>query len=270
VPEAPGGEEAPKTSLLTETREGLRAAAGIAGIRTVLAASGAALFFAGILNVGELPFAIEELGTSEAGYSMLAAALGLGFIGGSVAGARGGELVELKRRYLLGLLLIGVGLIASGLAPVLFIALATFGLIGFGNGLLLVYERLLIQRVVPDRLAGRVFGVKDALTAWAFGAAFLSAGAIIAVVGPRSLLLIAGAGSTVVWILAVLALRRSWVGEQAEGRHLPHRLDRAGDGRAGQNRANAVGGRDHWLTILDDLDEGRDNPRVELGAGVRD
>ena len=257
-----------KTSLLAETRDGLRAAAGIAGVRTVLAASGAALFFAGILNVGELPFATKELGSSETGYAMLAAVLGFGFIGGSVAGSRGGDLQKLKRRYLFGLLLLGIGLIASGLAPALSIALATFGLIGFGNGLLLVYERLLIQSVVPDQLAGRVFGVKDALTAWAFGAAFLSAGAIIAVVGSRSLLLIAGAGSMVVWGLAVLALRRSWVGEHPEGGHLRHRLDSAGHRLAGQNRADAVGGRDHWLTLLDDLDEGRDNPRVELGAGV--
>ena len=44
---------------------------------------------------------------------------------------------------------------------------------GYGNGLLLVYERQLIQAIVPDRLAGRVFGVKDALTAWAFAFGFL-------------------------------------------------------------------------------------------------
>ncbi len=257
-----------RTSLVAEAREGLRAAAQIAGIRTILVASGAALFFAGLLNVGELPFATEELGTTKTGYSMLAAILGLGFIGGSLAGAKGGRLPELRSRYLLGLLLLGVGLILSGLAPSFPVALATFALFGFGNGLVLVYERLLIQRVVPDRLAGRVFGVKDSLSAWAFGAAFVVAGAIITLVGARSLLLIAGAGGVVVWAFATVTLRRAWEGDKAEGRHLGHRPDAALSGLAGQDGPDAIAGRHHWLALLDDLDERGDDLRVELGAGV--
>ena len=257
-----------RTSLLAEAREGLRAAAGIAGIRIVLAASGAALFFAGILNVGELPFALEDLGTTESGYSMLAAVVGLGFVGGSVAGSKGGELPELRRRYLLGLLLLALGLLGSGFAPGLAAALATFTVVGFGNGLLLVYERLLIQKLVPDRLTGRVFGVKDALSAWAFGTAFVAAGAIIALVGPRALLLIAGAGGVAVWLVSTLALRRVWGAEEAERRHLDHRTDSVVSGRAGEHGANPVGGRNHWLALLDDLDQRRDDLRVELSAGV--
>ena len=265
-PSAPGTQ--PRTSLFAEAREGLLAAAQIAGVRTILVASGAALFFAGLLNVAELPFATDDLGTTKTGYSMLAAILGLGFIGGSLAGAKGGALPELRSRYLLGLLLLGVGLIASGLAPTFPVALATFALFGFGNGLVLVYERLLIQRVVPDRLAGRVFGVKDSLSAWAFGAAFVVAGAIIALVGARSLLLIAGAGGVVVWSFATLALRRAWMGEEAERRHLGHRPDAALRGLAGQDGPDAIAGRHHWLALLDDLDERGDDLRVELGAGV--
>ena len=88
--------EQTRTSLFAEARDGLRAAAGIAGVRPILVASGAALFFAGLLNVAELPFATDDLGTSEAGYSMLAAILGLGFIGGSVAGARGARCPQLR------------------------------------------------------------------------------------------------------------------------------------------------------------------------------
>lgn len=255
------------SSLLTETREGLRVAAGLGGIRAVLLASGAAMFFVGILNVAELPFAIDDLGTTEAGYSMLAAVLGLGFIGGSVAGAKGGELPELKRRYLLGLLLMAVGLVSTALAPGLPIALATFALFGFGNGLLLVYERLLIQRVVPDRLAGRVFGVKDSLTAWSFGLAFVGAAAVLVLLGPRTLLLIAGGGGVAVWLLAAQGMRDTWT-EQAKPRHLGHRPDPAVGRLAGKDRADAITGGNHWLTLLDDLDQPRHDLGVELGAGV--
>lgn len=259
-----------KASLRTDVRQGLRAAGGIAGVRTVLAASGAALFFAGIVNVGELPFALDELGTTETGYSMLAAVVGLGFISGSVAGAKGGGLPHLKRRYLLGLLLLGIGLLTSGLSPTLPVALVTFGLFGFGNGLLLVYERLLIQRVVPDRLAGRVFGVKDALTAWAFAAAFLGAGGLIALVGARTLLLIAGAGGILVWAVSSLALRKTWHSETADSRHLRHGTYAVRPRRAGEHGADALGGGNHWLALLDDLDHRGNDVRIELTPGVGD
>ena len=216
--------------------------------------SGAALFFAGIFNVVELPFATEDLGTTEAGYSMLAAILGLGFIGGSLAGSKGGELPQLRSRYLLGLLLLGVGLISIGLAPSFPVALATFALFGFGNGLVLVYERLLIQWVVPDRLAGRVFGVKDSLSAWAFGAAFVVAGGAIALVGARWLLLIAGAGGVAVWAISSVGLRRVWVSEEAVGGHLGHGPHPAGGWAPGQHRPDPVGGRTtgspSWTTLI--------------------
>lgn len=256
------------SSLLAEAREGLKTAAGIPGVRTILAASGAGLFFAGLLNVGELPFALDELGTTETGYALLAAVLGLGFIGGSLTGSKGGELPELRRRYLLGLLLLGIGLLASGLAPALPVAVATFALFGFGNGVLLVYQRLLIQRVVPDGMAGRVFGVEDALTAWAFGIAFISAGAVIALVGARWLLLVAGAGGVLVWLASAIALRKTWVREEAESRHLRHRPHAVSGRLVGENGADRIGGRKHWLALLDDLDERRDDLRVELGAGI--
>lgn len=269
APEHTPAEHEGRPSLLGEAREGLRAAAGTAGVRTILAASGAALFFAGILNVGELPFATEDLGTTETGYSMLAAILGLGFIGGSVAGSKGGELAELRRRYLLGLLLLGVGLIASALAPSFAVALATFALFGFGNGLLLVYERLLIQSVVPDRLAGRVFGVKDSLSAWAFGAAFVIAGAVIALAGARTMLFAAGVGGVLVWGLATVTLRRAWrVEQEPEGGQLDQRPAALGWPIGRQEGAYPVRAGGDWLTLLDDLDQGRDDLRVELGARV--
>ena len=78
-------------SLLREAREGCRRrapAGGRAGRRSP--ASAAALFFGGAFNVGELLFATDVLDASDAGYSVLVALFGLGFIGGSLAGSRGG------------------------------------------------------------------------------------------------------------------------------------------------------------------------------------
>ena len=98
-------------------RDGLRASAGMAGVRIVLGASAGALVFAAIFNVGELPFARDDLGAGDAGYAVLAALFGLGVVVGSLSGSRGGDGALLKRRYLQGLLLMAVGLLLSGLAP---------------------------------------------------------------------------------------------------------------------------------------------------------
>lgn len=57
---------------------------------------------------------------------------------------------------------------------------------------------------------GRVFGVRDALGAWAFGVAFIGAGAILALVGTRPLILVAGVGALAVWAASAVALKGPW------------------------------------------------------------
>jgi MFS family permease len=196
--------------LLLEARDGLRALAGMVGVRAVVLASGAMLLFAGLFNVAELPFATDELGAEDAGFAILAAVYGLGFVAGSLSGSRGGAPAVLKRRFLGGLGIVGVGFVTCGLAPSFATALPAFALAGVGNGLILVYERLLIQTTVPDQVMARVFGAKDGLTAWAFAAAFLVAGGLIEGLGVRAVLVLAGLGGLLVWIISSVLLRGAW------------------------------------------------------------
>ena len=205
--ETPASVEARRPSLLQEAREGVAATAGMIGIRVVLGLSAGALFFAGLFNVAELPFAEDVLDSTDVGYSVLATAFGLGFIAGSLTGSRGGSPKLLKSRYQLGLLVLGAGFLSSGVAPHFAAALLAFAIAGLGNGMLLVFERQLIQAFVPDRLAGRVFGIKDALTAWAFGSAFICAGALISLLGIRELMVAAGIGTIGAWLVSVQTLR---------------------------------------------------------------
>ena len=203
-----------RRSLVSQAKEGLAATARMSGVRAVLGASTAAVLFAGMLNVGELLLASEELGASRSEFSVLVAVFGLGVVAGSLGGTRAGALGDLKRRYLAGLLLLGIGLAAAGAAPGLAAALLAFALGGLGNGLVVVHERLILQRAVDDRWLGRVFGVSDALGAWAFAGAFLGAGALLSLIDPRELFLIAGAGALAVWLASTIALRRAWGGEE--------------------------------------------------------
>ncbi len=62
-------ESAPRPGLFREARDGLAIIAGMAGIRAVIVASGAMLLFAGLFNVAELPYAINELDVGNAGFA---------------------------------------------------------------------------------------------------------------------------------------------------------------------------------------------------------
>jgi MFS family permease len=201
-------------ALLREAREGLSTTAGVAGLRVVLFASSAVVLFAAMLNVAELLLA-RDLGVGAAGFAVLSAALGVGVVTGSLTGARSAELPDLKARYLGGLRLVGLGLLLLSVVPVYAAAVPAFFLIGLGNGLVVVHERLIFQRTVPERLAGRAFAVLDTLASWAFAAAFILAGVLISAIGTRELLAISGAGSLLVWAAAASRLRSVWRGGEA-------------------------------------------------------
>ncbi|HEV2075674.1 MAG TPA: MFS transporter [Thermoleophilaceae bacterium] len=196
-----------RASLVAEARTGLRATARMPAVRAILGASAAVILFAGMFNVGELLLARRELGAGGAGFSLLVAVFGAGVIAGSLAGARGGPPDVLRRRWSVGLLVVAAGFAATGLAPSYAAALVGFALAGAGNGLVLVHERLFLQRTVREGLRGRVFGVRDTLGSWAFASAFIGAGALLSLVGPRTLFLIASGGVLLVWALAQAALR---------------------------------------------------------------
>ena len=145
---------------------------------------GGAMLSGGVFNVVELPFAEDTLDAGESGYSALVAALGLGFLAGSLTGASGGAASLLKRRFVQGILLTGVAGLLTAVSPGLDTALLAFALGGFGNGLFVTYQRLLIQSEVPERFRGRTFALTDTLVSWAMVVALLAGGALMTVFSP--------------------------------------------------------------------------------------
>jgi MFS family permease len=243
-------------SLFRDARDGLRVLAGMRGIRVVITGGATALFFGGLFNVGELPFAAGELDTTDAGYSALVAVFGLGFIAGSLAGSGGGSTALLRRRFVEGAFLMGLGFLLSGLAPGLAAALVTFTLAGFGNGLLLVHERVLVQETVPDNLMGRAFGSKDALASWAFGSAFLAAGALLTMVSPQALIAGSGAGVMALAVVCALALRHEGLASQATGSERRSGRGRRALGELGRDEhgSDVVRGGKPRPSLLDHID----------------
>jgi MFS family permease len=251
-------------SVLLEAWRGVATVATMPIVRVVLLASSAALFCGGLFNVAELPFATRELEAGDAGFSILVALFGLGFVIGSLSGAGGGALPQLRARYELGLLLMALSLVGLALSQVLWVAGLAFTAAGIGNGAMLVYERLIIQNATPEKLQGRVFGIKDSLTAWAFAVAFLSAGGLMDLAGLRPMLFLAGGVGIAVWLGAAVALRLAASGLPSRGpgvrRHGP----------AGKKRTHFVRGVDAGLEMMHDTDERVDNAGVELGSRTRE
>jgi MFS family permease len=200
-------EESGKT-LLSDTRAGIRAVLGDPITRTLMCTSGAVVLVAGTMNVAELVLAQRELGAGSSGFALLVCAYGCGLVSGSLLGAKDTDEDGLRQRYLLGLVLLGLGLVGSALAPALGLAMATFALSGLGNGLFVVSDRVLLQRLVPERLHGRAFGLLDAVDSWGFGGALLAGGALASAYGGRTTFAIAGIGTLLVWLLAARVLRR--------------------------------------------------------------
>jgi len=239
--------KATRWSLFGEVGDGLKAMRGIAGLWTVVLSSTVGLFFAGLTNVAEVPFITGELGASAAVYSASVALGGAGIVFGSLSGSAGGPVQILRRRFLIGLVVMGLGNLLLGLAPTVAVVFATFALAGVGNGAMLVHARLIIQATVPDRIAARVFGVQDASTAWAFGLSFVAAGLLISATGPRAAIVSAGVGVILAGLAAAVAMR------SAEPLGRGARAEAWFDRGLGEHGANLVDRREHWLALLDDL-----------------
>ena len=196
-------------AVLREAREGLTFTWQLVGVRVVILASTAIIVFAAMVNVGELLLA-RDLDAGASGYAVLMVGFGTGVVIGSLAGARGGELHELKRRYLSALLLSAAALLTLAVSPNFISALFGFLALGLGNGTVVVHERLIVHAAVSEDLLGRAFAVLDTFGGWGFAAAFIGAGAIISAVGTRTMFAIAAGGAAVVWALSAVSLRRVW------------------------------------------------------------
>jgi MFS family permease len=215
---APVGEAAvsePAVSLAGSTRAGLVALRGMPGVRTLVLTSTVAVFAYGMLNVAELLFARDELGAGDSGFSLLVGAMSVGMMIGALAGARSRDGRAWRREYLLGLALMGVTMLAVGGARSVAFAAPLLLLCGYGNGITIVHERLLLQHTVTPALHGRVFGIRRMLVSWSFCGSYLLGGAVAAGLGARMLLVFAGTGMLLAFAWGALSLRGGWVTARA-------------------------------------------------------
>ncbi|HKN93767.1 MAG TPA: MFS transporter [Thermoleophilaceae bacterium] len=207
-------DRATRGRILAEARAGIRVAAQTPAVKMVIVSASSILFFAGLVNVAELLIA-RQLGAGSTGYALLVTLSGVAITAGSVMGKSGGDAATLRRRFITGLGLFGVGLAGASASPAFAGVAIGISLGGVGNGMVIVFQRLIIQSTVSDELLGRVFGAQVALDGFAFTSSYLVAAALLTAVGPRVLFVIAGAGACAVALATLWALRTASVGGAA-------------------------------------------------------
>ncbi|HEY7660700.1 MAG TPA: cyclic nucleotide-binding domain-containing protein, partial [Actinomycetota bacterium] len=149
-------------------------------------------FVRGAVDVLVVVVALDlfELPPSAVGF--LASALGAGGLLGAVWGLRLVGRPRLAAALALGLLVYGFGISAVSLAVVVAMAFAILVGAGSGHALADMAGRTLLQRIVPDPILARVFGVLEGLHQAGVAAGSAAAPLLVAIFGIRGGILVAG------------------------------------------------------------------------------
>jgi MFS family permease len=103
-----------------------------------------------------------------------------------------------------------VELLACSVLHSFWLVIPALALGGFGNGLALVHDRLLLSESVSESLHGRLFALQKTLVSLAFAISFVAAGAVIVLGGVQLAFLLSGLTMLGVIALAFPRLRHAW------------------------------------------------------------
>ena len=179
-------------ALVRETVAGFTMLAREERPRSVVVLLGSAAVMWGALDVLLVVLAIDALSMGQSGVGFLNAAIGAGGIVGAALSAFLIGRARLAGPFGAGLLLWAGALAAIGLLPLPAVALLLLALAGMGRVVMEVAGRTLLQRVSPDALLSRVFGVLEGIHNGSLAIGSIVAPALLAVAGTGGAFIAAG------------------------------------------------------------------------------
>lgn len=182
---------------------------------TLLAATAALAFISASLTV-EVFYVKEVLGAGDVGYAVVTFAWMVGMVGGATRIASRLRPEAAATAALVALAVQGAGMGGQTAWTVLPFAIFAYLIGGAGHGVKNTLLRTLIQRRVPDRVHGRAFAAYNAARNTAEVAALGAGGLLVAAIGPRSALVIAGLGPVLAGGAGLIALRRGRAAAEAD------------------------------------------------------
>jgi MFS family permease len=175
---------APK-SFVREAFAGFGTVARDARLRLIISLYGMQTLVAGAVNVLIVVLALETLGLGNGGIGFLTSAIGIGGLLGGVAAIGLVARPRLASGFGVGLILVGVPVVAVGLLPYTPSAAVFLGVIGFGTTIVDVAGVTLLQRSTPDAVLTRVMGVTQSVFVGTLGLGAILAPALIDAIGVR-------------------------------------------------------------------------------------
>ena len=197
--------ERPTTgAILDDALAGFRTIASAPQVRLVVGLYAAQTIVAGVLRVLVVATALAVLELGSAGVGVLNAAVGIGALAGLLLALAFIGRRRLAGQFRLGITLWGIPLVLLGIWPTLAGALLFLTALGVGNTLVDMAGLTLLQRATPREVLARVFGVLESLFLGTIGLGAILAPALIALLGTRGALIVAG---TFLPVLAVVFWR---------------------------------------------------------------
>jgi len=192
----------PEGSTLGDLLGGFRALVHERQPRLVVSLMGAYFVMEGALDVLLVVLAFRLLDIGSGGVGFLNAAVGIGGLAGAALTTLLVARLRLTPPLMGGAAAWGTALVAIGLFPSRILSPVFLGVAGAGRPLIDVAGRTLLQRVVPDRVLSRVFGVLEGLYMAGLALGLAVTPILLAVLGERVTFIVAGAFLPVVFLLA--------------------------------------------------------------------
>jgi MFS family permease len=147
-------------------------------------------------------FAKEVFHGGDVGFGMLMAARGVGALIGPFLGHRlsGRNHERIVPAIALSLTVFGLGYVTVGITPTIWLAGLAILVAHLGGGSQWVLSSYGLQRLVPDRIRGRIFAFDFALITLSLGVSSMVASVLSDAIGPRPTIAIVG-GLAVAWAI---------------------------------------------------------------------
>ena len=194
-----GVHEPPRTELagarpafLAATADGFRAVLRSPSLRLLVTLYGCQALVAGALTVFLVTIAFDLVHVGQGGLGLLTSALGVGALIGAVLALGLVGRMSLTHEFSLGILIWALPLAAIAVVPGQLSAFALLALIGLGDSLVEVAGTTLIQRIAPEDVLARVFGVLGTVFSATFALGGLIAPLLIGLLGARGALVVSG------------------------------------------------------------------------------
>jgi MFS family permease len=197
-----------QASFLADARAGLGYVWAEPTVRAVIGGYVAIVACNGIDDVALVFLATDTLGGGGRAVGLLLAAVGVGLLAGYAVLARARGRLPMTALLLAGFAVSSAGNLLTGLAWAVAAAFVVQAVRGLGIAALDVAATTLLQRIVPARLLGRVFGSLYGGIGVAAAFAYLAGGLLLDRTGPRVAFVAAGAAGLLATGATAQALRR--------------------------------------------------------------